>query len=334
MAKQINTDEVSSRYRAQAVNVAERRLLITNLAGTDQAEDLQVPPNCNGFGRIRHFCRATSNGWPENPLPIDPIARKLGLSPSAEIQAQVFQNAVCNWRCWYCYVPFDLLSANNKHSAWLTAAELIDLYLAENQRPVMIDLSGGQPDLVPEWIPWTMEALIERGLADKICLWSDDNLSNDFFWQFLTPNQQALVASYKNYAKVCCFKGFDPESFALNTRAAPELFERQFDLFRRYLGLGLDLYAYATFTGPSCDNVAAKVAIFVDRLQGLHPNLPLRLIPLEIRTNFKVVGVRISEPPANAMKAQQLAIDAWNTELGKRFSSQERETHVADVPLR
>ena len=65
-----------------------------------------------GFGRIRHFRRSTSPGWPSNPLPIDPACKFLGTPAEDVARAQVFQNAVCNWRCWYCFVPFELLSAN------------------------------------------------------------------------------------------------------------------------------------------------------------------------------------------------------------------------------
>jgi len=32
----------------------------------------------------------------------------------------------------------------------------------------MIDLSGGQPDLTPEWIPWMMECLSDKGLNKKV----------------------------------------------------------------------------------------------------------------------------------------------------------------------
>ena len=35
------------------------------------------------------------------------------------IEAQAFQNAACNWRCWYCYVPFELLAAKEEHADWL-----------------------------------------------------------------------------------------------------------------------------------------------------------------------------------------------------------------------
>lgn len=333
MATLIQTDEVSLRYRAKAINVAEKRLLVTNLRGTLQAEDLTVPPNCDGFGRIRHFRRQTADIWPQNPLPIDPVSRKLGLPRRDEMLAQVFQNAVCNWRCWYCYVPFDLLSANQKYSAWKSADDLVELYLAEKDRPPMIDLSGGQPDLVPEWVPWTMEALTRRGVMNEVFLWSDDNLSNDYFWRFLSDEQQAMVAGYRNYAKVCCFKGFDAASFSFNTKAEPRLFDRQFEIFGRYLKLRLDLYAYATFTAPDCRDIRGKVEAFVDRLQALAPNLPLRVIPLEVRSGFKVVKRRHEQPPDQAMEAQRLAIEAWNDEVRTRFSSQDRALNVAEVSL-
>src|SRR4051812_13647853 len=112
----IDTDAFSARYRAELIDFNKRQLLITNFFGTEQEGDLSEPPNCNGFGRIRHFRRTTTIGWPSNPLPIDPACKALDLPPANVLRAQVFQNAACNWRCWYCFVPFDLLAANHKHS--------------------------------------------------------------------------------------------------------------------------------------------------------------------------------------------------------------------------
>jgi hypothetical protein len=109
MSALIDTDTVSEHYRGRAVDLHTKRLLITNFRGTAQEPDLSEPPNCDGFGRVRHFRRATSAGWPANPLPIDPACKALGLPATEQLRAQVFQNAVCNWRCWYCFVPFNLL---------------------------------------------------------------------------------------------------------------------------------------------------------------------------------------------------------------------------------
>jgi len=67
-----------------------------------------------------------------------------------------------------------------------TAGELVDAYLAIPGRPSVLDLSGGQPDLVPEWVSWTLRALDERRVSD-VYVWSDDNLSTDYFFTHLPP---------------------------------------------------------------------------------------------------------------------------------------------------
>ena len=328
----LDTDTLSARYRQAAVDVPGRRVLITRIAGSAQEPDLSVPVNCRGFGRIRHFRRDTAPGFPPNPLPIDPAARSLGLPASDVLRAQVFQSAVCNWRCWYCYVPFDLLAAHPKRSAWMGAGELVDLYLDQLDPPRVLDLSGGQPDLTPEWTVWIMEALRERGLERRVYLWSDDNLSNDYFWRFLTPSQRRTISEYPTYGRVCCFKGFDATSFAFNTKAAPDLFERQFELMGRLLALKLDLYAYATFPAPSSLGLEGKMHAFVDRLQRLDHYLPLRTVPLEIQV-FGASAQRVGAAQKIAMDVQRAAVECWTEELERRFSARERTMSIVDVPL-
>jgi len=332
MVKSIDTDRFSATLRHRSINLTDRKLLISNLLGTEQENDLTEPPNCQGFGRIRHFRRETSPGWPSNPLPIDPACKALGITAVDLLQSQVFQNASCNWRCWYCYVPFSLLSADETLSGWLSAADLVDLYLNELPRPKVIDLSGGQPDLVPEWVPWMMQELIDRGLEREVYFWSDDNLSNDYFWKFLTQRDHELIVSYRNYGKVACLKGFNAESFAFNTVASPELFERQFDLIDRYVRSGIDVYGYVTFTTPKREGIHDNMSRFMDRLQKIHPNLPLRVIPLEIRA-FNPVTDRMRTLHHESMVNQQVAVEAWQDELQMRFTALERTSNIADVPL-
>lgn len=332
MAHSLDTEALSAKYRERCIDVGEQRLLVTRLAGSAQEKDLTLPPNCGGFGRVRHFRRETSPGWPDNPLPIDPAAKALGIPSGDLLQAQVFQNAACNWRCWYCFVPFELLAADPRYSGWKTARELVDLYLAEDPRPRVIDLSGGQPDLVPEWIPWMMRELRARGLHETTYLWSDDNLSNDYFWNYLTPSDLDVIRAYPSYGRVACFKGFDAESFAFNTLADESLFQRQFDLYRRFLGLGVDLYAYATFTTPNGSAIAANMARFVDQLMELDRNLPLRTIPLEIHL-FAPVRARLNAVKEAALANQQAAIEAWVSELEQRFSREERSMPITEVCL-
>jgi organic radical activating enzyme len=328
----IDTDRFSVQLREKSIDLAGGRLLMTKFEGTEQEQDLTEPANCDGFGRIRRFRRGDGRTWPTNALPIDPVCKALGLPRTDIIRTQAFQNAACNWRCWYCFVPFSLLAADPRHASWTTADALVDLYASQEDRPVMIDLTGGQPDLVPEWVPWTMRALRDRGLDRQVYLWSDDNLSNDYFWRFLTEEDREVIAGYANYGRVCCFKGFNDFSFSFNTRAAPELFDRQFELMGRLLAAGIDIYAYATFTTPLCENIADDMARFVDRLQALDPYLPLRTVPLEIRT-YTPVQSRLKPVHEHAMANQYVAIDAWTNELSARFSFAERLANIADVPL-
>lgn len=328
----IRTDDFSARLRERAVRVESRELLVANFAGSAQEDDLTDPPNCNGVGRIRHFTRATSKGWPENPLPIDPANAFLGRPWSDSIRAQVFQNAACNWRCWYCYVPFNLLAANEQRGAWVTPEELVEQFLSFPGRPDMIDLTGGQPDLAPEWVPWTLEALRSAGAANSVYLWSDDNLSNDYFFRYLSEDTRRAVAQSPGYGRVCCFKGFDSASFAFNTMAAPDLFDRQFELFSRLLSTGMDLYAYATFTAPSREGLPGAMVEFVDRLQRISEALPLRLVPLEI-TEYGPVVPRMKSEHQIAMEVQQEAIAAWTDELDRRFTAEDRRTPINEIAI-
>lgn len=333
MSGRIDTVERSRHWRDAGLDLEGRRILVTNFRGTEQEKDLQEPPNCGGFGRIRHFRRTTSPGWPPNPLPIDPACKALGNQPGELLRAQAFQNAVCNWRCWYCFVPFNLLSANHKYSQWLSVSQLLDLYLEQPDPPQVIDLTGGQPDLTPEWVPWMLQEIKSRNLDDRIYLWSDDNLSTDYFWRNLSADDIQLVRNAKNYGRVCCFKGFDEESFAFNTCAEGSLFARQFNLFSRFLELGIDVYAYVTLTSPTADQISDRIRRFVDKLQSLHPNLPLRTVPLEIQV-FTPVRPRIREEAKKSLEIQNTAVEAWNLQIEERYSLNERISPITEVALR
>ena len=164
----IDTERFSNAMRTRGIDLPSRRVLITRFSGSDQEKDLTLPPNCGGWGRIHHFRRFQGEAWPANPLPIDPAAQWLRVEPPDVMRAQVFQNAICSWRCWYCFVDFELLSANRDHADFKSVGDLLEFYLAEPDRPALIDLSGGQPDLVPEWVHWFAEEVNSRGLNTQI----------------------------------------------------------------------------------------------------------------------------------------------------------------------
>ena len=330
----IGTEEFSARLRERSVDVAHRRLLVARLAGSEQELDLTEPVNCGGLGRIRHFGRPTPPPWPANTLPGAPARSRLEKLPAEQVlRAQVFQNSSCNWRCWYCYVPFSLLGAHEGHSEWRTADELVDAWQAEPNAPAVLDLSGGQPDLVPEWVPWTMRALIDRGLDHSTYLWSDDNLSTDYFWRYLSEKDIALVAGYRNYGRAVCFKGIDEESFQLNTAATSEGYGAQFDYARRLLAAGIDMYCYVTLTNDAAAQaVAALVDRFVDDLQAVDPNLPLRTVPLQVGI-FGPVHARLQARQNLALTRQEAAVQAWNDQISRRFTHDQRSLPVTEVAV-
>ncbi len=329
----INTESVSTHLREKAINVSAKAILITNFSGSEQEKDLTEPANCNGFGRVRHFKLDAGNEWIQNPLPILPAAKALGVKPDVQIRAQVFQNSICNWRCWYCFVDFKLLNGDSKYASFLTCDEMVDLYLQEDNPPSMIDLTGGQPDLTPEWVPWMMQTLKDRGLDKKIYLWSDDNLSNDYLWKYLTNEQIDLISTYKMYSRVCCFKGIDERSFSLNTKAEPNLFSNQFELCKRLLEINLDLYCYITLTANSDTNFEMAVPKFLDTVQRIDEVLPLRIVPLRI-FEFTPVHSRMNEGFADMLKGQYKAIDIWQTELQRRFSTEQLSQPITEIKLK
>lgn len=329
-------DGFAAILRERGVDTTERRVLVSILTGSEQEPDLSEQVVCDGLGRIRHFRRTTSPGWPDNPLPLEPAARWLGDAGGlGTIRALVYQNAVCNWRCWYCFVPFNLLAGHDSRSRWVTAEHLVDLYsaLSDDGRPAVIDLSGGQPDLVPEWTVWMLDALAAAGLTHQVYLWSDDNLSNDYLFRYLSDDQLSRLATAPGYGRACCLKGFDRASFAFNTAAPAEHFDRQFVLLRRIIATGMDVYCYATFTTPTLPaSPTGAMRRLADDLQSIDEHLPLRLVPLEVSV-FGPVQPRLRPAHAESLQLQRHMVDAWQTVLAERFSGAQRATAITDVSL-
>lgn len=330
----IDTEAFSRKLRSRSIIESEKKLLIARLSESDQEKDITTPTNCNGFGRVRHFRFHIEANWSKDPLPIYPASKALNIEPTDIMTAQVFQNAACNWRCWYCFVDFDRLSANRKVSEYFTAQELIDMYLEIDpmSRPRIIDLSGGQPDIIPEWVIWTIEALKSRSLSNQVFLWSDDNLSSYYYWNYLNEQQRRQIAEYPMYARVGCFKGYDEESFSFNTLAHPDLFHQQFDIYRQLLLEGLDMYAYVTFTAKPSKNVDTSMRSFVDRLQRIHHNLPLRTVPLKVMV-FTPTKSRVKTDHEMALEFQYDVHNAWMNEISRRFTQSEIAKPITEIEM-
>ena len=303
--------------RHRCVDVGEKSVLLAVIAGSAQERDLSLPANCEGLGRIRHFRADATPPFPPNPLPVLPAARWLGTTPDQVARAQVFQIAGCAWRCWYCYVPFPMLSGAPARGRWTDALEMVRLYAAEPDRPKILDLSGGSPDVAPEWIGWTMDAIEEHGLGTTTYLWSDDNLSSDIL---LRPEMRPLlarIARNRGYGRACCLKGYDAASFAYNTGGPPEGFRRQLEVLGGYVRSGMDLYGYVTLTGPPGPPPADAIQRLLDALAALDPTLPGRIVPLRI-VGFGAMRHRVDAGKLEAMQRQEVAAVAWTQALVQR----------------
>lgn len=315
MPSAIRTNQMISVMRPRVLDTCRRRVLISKMGGSKQEQDLTLPPNANGIGRRRHFTMRSAPGWPDNPLPIVPASRWLGIEPPETMQAQVFQIAGCAWRCWYCFVPFDLLSADTSKSVWMDAAELVDLYLDQSHRPLILDLSGGSPDLAPEWIGWTMDAIEERGCKSAVYLWSDDNLSTDLLLHRSSRSLLERLQAYgRGYGKACCIKGFDAESFAFNTAAEGSGFEEQLRILKGYSKTGLDLHLYVTFTAPPRSRDKDLMKRFIEQLRAIREDFPERIVPLFV-DEFTAMRGRVNPSRAVALDHQWRLLDTWRASL-------------------
>gem|GEM_PF-405340 len=328
---ELDDSKLAAVLRAKSIDLGQRKLLMTKFPGSDQAEDLTLPPNCGGFGRLHHFREHVDPKWVPNPLPSVPARAYLSQPSNDLLVAQVFQLAACNWRCWYCFVDFKLLSANTKHAAFASPDELLTLMRNEGARSQVLDLSGGQPDLVPEYPLWFLQARERLGLTAQLFVWIDDNLSNDYLWQYLSEHDIRYMVESSGVARVGCLKGIDEESFAFNTKAPRARFWDQVDLLARLVSTGFDQYGYITLTTPSVSNIRAKIARLLDAIQrDVHPNFPLRIIPLLVG-EFHANNSRYdSEADAN----QYHALDAWMAELDTRFSAAALAVPINEVAIR
>lgn len=319
------------KLRSKVVSVESQTIRLACLKNTGQAADIGNPITFNGYGRIHLFSEVPKPGWIGDPLPALPAAKALGCRVEDTRRTQVFQIAACNLRCWYCFVDDSSLSPDPAVSREFGIEHLVSQFYLMPERPMVIDLSGGNPGLAPEWILWTVRAIRDRG-SDPSYVWADDNLTVDFYSKNLSARELDEIADFPWFGSVGCFKGFDPESFSFNTGGRPEEYFAQFEIFRSLLKLRWDLYGYVTFTSPDSNSISSRIVDFVDRLQSIDENLPLRTVPLEIRP-YTPTRTRMREKHKLAISVQYQALECWMEQLDRRFSPKLREKKICDIPI-
>lgn len=329
--KPLDSKRLAECLREKSVNRQTKTIRMAKLSGSNQATDLSIQSNCGGFGRIHHFRLEPDPNWITNPLPTLPACKYLGAPMTDVLLAQVFQLGACDFRCWYCFVDFDLLSASQKHSELVSPRQLLQMMLDEKVNSQVIDLSGGQPELVPEYVLWFLEARKNLGLEQNHFVWSDDNLSTDYTWRYLSEEEISFMVQTPGYARVGCLKGFDAESFFFNTRADGALLDQQIELLGRFVKAGFDQYGYITITTMNTDDLRSKMARLLDEIQNrVHPNFPLRIVPLRI-FGFNANANRYNR---EAETNQFRALEAWLAETQKRFSAAELAIPITEVNIR
>lgn len=213
----------------------------------------------------------------------------------------------------------------------IPVSSMVEGYANLEDRPPVVDLTGGQPDLTPEWPVWFIRALVNLGI-DDCYVWSDDNLSTDYLWRYLQAEDIALLGEYPRYGRACCLKGYSAESFTFNTKAPPSDFEQQFRLLERLQhDTRIDFFVYMTITSPDVTSVEPDISAFVDRLQAISETLPLRTVPLRV-LEWGPVTARLNETRRGALRNQYVALASWQIELEARFSLEERSMGITEVP--
>ena len=331
MAKGVCSDKLSMMMRKRAIILEQKRVLIANFLGSDQERDIAGGINCKGFGRKRTISVTPPPRWTGVPERIAPAAIRLGISPEEASICQVFQVPVCNFRCWFCYVPDDMRQGECQ-AGYFRADELLGKLLMDSSPPRLLVLSGGEPNLIPEWLPWMLDNLIKRGLEKYFYVWWDTNLSTYFPWKYLSSGQWELVRYSPNLGVQATIKGITSIGFSENSRVQSKYFDRQFDVLAKLVNSKLDVYINLTLTLSSLDNIQEDMGRFVDRLQRIHPNLPLRTNPVEIKV-YTPTRSRLSPERRQMLNNQYIALQVWLTELRNRFSNKELSTPQPFVSL-
>ncbi len=309
------------------------RFLITEV-GTSEEDKIRLGVNCDGYGRIRRFMRNKDSDWIDNPLPFDPFSNSMGLERVNDLNVQVFQVAKCNLNCWWCFIPDEYKTCSMEHTRWYSADDLIELYIRDAKDiSNVIDISGGNPELVPEFVLGMMQGLERAGVSDKVYLWSDDVLTTDYLFTKLNKKQIEYMTEYRHYGKVACFKGIDSESFSYNTCNSIGGFENQLSMAKRYIDAGFDIYFYIVLTMLDTNRIDERISALFDQLQKIAYYLPLRIVPIKIK-KFATNEHRFSVERNQAIENQYMVLEEWRNELSKRYTAKELNTNISLLQLK
>lgn len=330
--KGFDSIQLANLYREKIIHPQNREIFLSKIPKADVEGSTHAYINCNGYGMVRRSTTERSD-WPDIDILPNLVPKKLGITKDEAETTQIFRLGACNFRCWYCFVDFRYLKANPEHGDFMSVEMMMDLYQAQENPPKIIYLTGGQPDLAPEWTLWMMQELKKRNLADRVFLWQDDNLSSTALWDQLSKEQIEEMANYPLYARATCLKGISPETFALNTGANSRFFNLQIETLARLVHEGFDIYTYLTLLSPDLDHARATLPLLMHRLRNeVHPLMPLRVFPSKV-VEFTQTSKRMGDSNHAMLANQKKLLAIWHEELTKYYSQTEIATHPTEVVL-
>jgi len=248
------------------------------------------------------------------------------------------QVAGCNYDCNFCYVPKGQKTADTKYGKYFSAKEIIEIFSEarkESEEPLnVIRISGGEPIIVPEIILDVYRELEKMDLKE-VYIWIDTNISTS---KYLEKSESDLkdVMKKKNIGVVGCFKGVCREDFSMITCAKPEFYEKQFETAKLFLDWKTDFYIYLPALVYE-DNIENKIKEFIERIQTLNKNLPLRVEVIQI-VEYAAAAVNIAEKAKEGRPLpktdQKIFFDLWyNKLLPKYYSKGMLGKFCCEVPL-
>lgn len=299
----------------RAIKLEEKQALFANLLGTNEAKDQYHRINCNGFGRVRSFSNFSMH------LQSDVLPRRkfnrLG-SINGIYSSQVFQVAVCDLHCWYCFVDKSNRSGASVTSRYMSPAELLDLCCEDGKYPDNIDISGGSPDLVPEFTIWMLEEIEKRGLKGKISVWVDSNLNGEYYEKCLSNSDLHYISQFPGFKFLCSLKGWNEESAYFNS-GLRGVFRQQIECLEFFSKNGMNLYIYLTLLSSNFPSEEDLRKLFA-QLYAINRDLPTYTIPLGIKP-FHAVSENAKASLLNAWKMQIECANMWDSIMLEQYSA-------------
>jgi len=120
-----------------------------------------------------------------------------------------------------------------------------------------------------------------------------------------------------------CYKGYDKESFTKTCGADPKFFKKQFEMHKKLIQEGLDVYSYLyplIYSEYSDSEIRKKLSQFISRLQQVDLYAPARLTTPYTK-EYSPTKQRTTSERKIALKLQYRAIKIWKQEMRRLYGS-------------